>query len=238
VKNNQEALLDIRELVTGYGKAKVIDGVSINVFPGEFVVLIGHNGAGKTTTLSTIFGLIHAWTGQIYLNGKDITNSSTADNVKHGISLLLGRKSVFPDLTVEENLNLAGYTVNKEQNQKSKSEVYNQFPILKSRNKQNAGTLSGGEQRMLSLGMALMTKPQLLLLDEPSLGLAPLLVEQFMRTLIETVKLSNLSVLLVEQNIDQALNFADRVYVLRSGKIITEETGERMRKRGKLWDLF
>jgi len=233
------SLLEVRDLVTGYGRKQVTFDVSLRVDVGEIVALMGHNGAGKTTTLKAIAGLLSAWSGQIVLDGEPIGHISSAVRVRRGLSLVPQERFVFADLTVAENLELGGFSVvdsNAVAGQRDK--VFALLPILADRRKQLAGTLSGGEQRMLSLGMALMRQPRLLLLDEPSLGLAPLLVERIMQTVQEITRRDNLTVLLVEQNVRHALAIAGRVYVMRTGRVFLEETGAAMAARGQWWDLF
>ena len=233
------SLLEVRDLVTGYGRKQVTFDVSLRVDVGEIVALMGHNGAGKTTTLKAIAGLLSAWSGQIVLDGEPIGHISSAVRVRRGLSLVPQERFVFADLTVAENLELGGFSVVDSKAVAGQwDKVFALLPILADRRKQLAGTLSGGEQRMLSLGMALMRQPRLLLLDEPSLGLAPLLVERIMQTVQEITRRDNLTVLLVEQNVRHALAIAGRVYVMRTGRVFLEETGAAMAARGQWWDLF
>ncbi len=233
------SLLEVRDLVTGYGRKQVTFDVSLRVDLGEIVALMGHNGAGKTTTLKAIAGLLSAWSGQIVLDGEPIGHISSAVRVRRGLSLVPQERFVFADLTVAENLELGGFSVvDSKAVARQRDKVFALLPILAERRKQLAGTLSGGEQRMLSLGMALMRQPRLLLLDEPSLGLAPLLVERIMQTVQEITRRDNLTVLLVEQNVRHALAIAGRVYVMRTGRVFLEETGAAMAARGQWWDLF
>jgi branched-chain amino acid transport system ATP-binding protein len=233
------SLLEVQDLVTGYGRKQVTFDVSLRVDVGEIVALMGHNGAGKTTTLKAIAGLLSAWSGRIVLDGEPIGHMSSAVRVRRGLGLVPQERFVFADLTVAENLELGAFSVNDPKaitGQRDK--VLALLPVLAERRKQVAGTLSGGEQRMLSLGMALMRQPRLLLLDEPSLGLAPLLVERIMQTVQEISRRDNLTVLLVEQNVRHALAIARRVYVMRTGRVLLEETGTAMAARGQWWDLF
>ncbi len=233
------SLLEVQELVTGYGRKPVTFDVSLRVDVGEVVALMGHNGAGKTTTLKAIAGLLSAWSGRIALDGEPIGHISSAVRVRRGLGLVPQEHFVFADLTVTENLELGAFSaadpkVVAEQWDK----VLTLLPVLAERRKQVAGTLSGGEQRMLSLGMALMRRPRLLLLDEPSLGLAPFLVERIMATIQDISRRDNLTVLLVEQNVRHALAIARRVYVMRTGRVLLEETAAAMAARGQWWDLF
>lgn len=233
------SVLDVQGLVTGYARKQVTFAVSLRVAEGEIVALMGHNGAGKTTTLKAVAGLLPVWAGRIVLNGEPIGHVSSAARVRRGLSLVPQERFVFTDLTVAENLDLGAFSVGDARavaGQRDK--VQTLLPVLAERRKQLAGTLSGGEQRMLSLGMALMRQPRVLLLDEPSLGLSPLLVERIMETVQEISQRDNLTVLLVEQNVRHALAIAQRVYIMRTGRLILEETGAAMAARGQWWDLF
>ena len=226
-------------LVTGYMRKQVTFDVSLHVDAGEIVALMGHNGAGKTTTLKGIAGLLPIWSGRILFDGEPIAHTSSAARVRRGLGLVPQERFVFADLTVAENLELGAFSVEDPASLTTQREkVLTLFPILSERRAQRAGTLSGGEQRMLSLGMALMRSPRLLLLDEPSLGLAPMLVERIMETIQEITRRERLTVLLVEQNVRHALSIAGRVYIMRTGRLILEETGPAMASRGQWWDLF
>ena len=232
-------LLAVDGLVTGYGRKQVTFEVSLRVGAGEIIALMGHNGAGKTTTLKAIAGLLPAWSGAIALDGQAITHAPSALRVRQGLSLVAQERFVFADLTVAENLELGAFSVgDKGTVADRRGKVLALLPVLAERRGQLAGTLSGGEQRMLSLGMALMRQPRLLLLDEPSLGLAPLLVERIMETIQDISRRDKLTVLLVEQNVRHALAIAERVYIMRTGRVILEETGTAMAARGQWWDLF
>ena len=233
------SLLAVQGLVTGYGRKQVLFEVSLRIDAGEIVVLMGHNGAGKTTTLKAIAGLLPARSGQILLDGESIAHTSSAVRVRRGLSLVPQEHCVFADLTVAENIELGAFSVSDAKAAAAqRDKVLTLLPVLAERRKQMAGTLSGGEQRMLSLGMALMRQPKVLLLDEPSLGLAPLLVERIMETIQEITRRDKLTVLLVEQNVRHALAIAQRVYIMRTGRLILEETGAAMSGRGQWWDLF
>jgi branched-chain amino acid transport system ATP-binding protein len=223
----------------GYGRKQVIFDVSLRVGAGEIVSLIGHNGGGKTTTLKTIFGMLPPAAGSISYLGRDITRSSCRQNVKAGMSLIPSERFVFADLTVLDNLRLgAVHESSADVRRERLDQVHEIFPILAERASQRAGTMSGGQQRMLSLGLALMGGPKLLLLDEPSLGLAPALVSELFSRVRDLVDREGLSVLLLEQNVGQVLRIADRIYAMRSGRIFLEETAEQMRARTQYWDLF
>ncbi len=233
------SVLTVEGLVTGYARKQVTFEVSLRVEAGEIVALMGHNGAGKTTTLKAIAGLLPVWSGRILLDGAAIAHASSAVRVRRGLGLVPQERFVFADLTVAENLELGAFSVaDAGVMAAQRDKVFTLLPVLAERRRQLAGTLSGGEQRMLGLGMALIRQPRLLLLDEPSLGLAPLLVERIMDTVLEITRRENLTVLLVEQNVRHALAIAGRVYVMRTGRLILEETGAAMAARGQWWDLF
>ncbi len=228
----------MNHLDVGYQHKQVIYGASVNVNGGEFVALIGHNGAGKTTLLKAVCGYLKATGGSVTYKGENITNKSPAINVKKGISFVHQEKSLFPNLSVVENLQLAAYAIGKTDDLSAKLEdVYRLFPILKDRGKQLAETLSGGQQKQLAVGMSMLVRPDLLLLDEPSLGLSPNIVKDLGKVLKE-IQAMGTAVLLVEQNVKMAISLAQRIYVMRTGQIILEDTQENMMKRTSLWDLF
>jgi branched-chain amino acid transport system ATP-binding protein len=210
-------MLELRDLQVSYGGIRALNGVSLRVDNGELVALIGSNGAGKSTTLKTISGLLRSRQGTITFEGRDITRSTPDRIVGLGISHCPEGRRIFSGLTVNENLRL-GAVQRKGDVQADMDQVYTLFPILKQRHAQNGGTLSGGEQQMLAIGRALMSKPKLLLLDEPSLGLAPLMV-QLIFEVIAGLKKEGTTILLVEQNIHHALNVADRAYVIETGQV-------------------
>jgi branched-chain amino acid transport system ATP-binding protein len=213
--------------------------VSLTLRPGEIVALLGHNGAGKSTTLKIVAGLLPASGGRIIYDGKDVTHSSCSENVKRGISLVPQDRAVFRELTVKDNILLGATTVGDgDLVQHRLDEVYTLFPILRERSSQIAGTMSGGQQRMLSVGMALMAGPRALLLDEPSLGLAPTVVESLMDSVRMLARGRGIAVLLVEQNIPVALKEAERVLVMRTGRVVLEESSEQMSQRENLWELW
>jgi branched-chain amino acid transport system ATP-binding protein len=233
------SLLTVEGLVTGYARKQITFEVSLQVEAGEIVALMGHNGAGKTTTLKAVAGLLPMWAGRVVLEGEPVGHLQSAERVRRGLFLVPQERFVFADLAVSENLELGAFTVADPKTVSAqRDKVLSLLPILADRRRQLAGTLSGGEQRMLSLGMALMRQPKLLLLDEPSLGLSPLLVERIMETIQEISRRDHLTVLLVEQNVRHALAIAQRVYIMRTGRLILEETGAAMAARGQWWDLF
>ena len=221
-------LLKIEDLHTNYGAIHALKGISLEVNEGEIVCLIGSNGAGKTTLVNSIVGIVKSSSGQITFDGKDITHVPAHAMTKAGIGISPEGREVFPELTVEENLRIGAFIV-KDQNQikKSYERVYALFPRLKERTTQLAGTLSGGEQQMLAVGRALMSRPKLLLLDEPSLGLAPLVVQDIF-SIIREINKQGVTVLLVEQNVNMALKIADLAYVLETGTITMSGTGAEL----------
>lgn len=230
-------LLDVEGLKAGFGRRPVLFDVSLSVAKGEIVAMFGHNGAGKTTTLNSIFGRVKPSAGTVRFGGEDTTKSKGIENVRRGMTLIPAEKFVFGDLSVLDNLRLGAYH-NGAKQQELMERVYELFPILKERERQLAGTMSGGQQRMLSIGIALMTGPRLLLLDEPSLGLSPALVQQMMAAIGRLARDQGLSVLLVEQNVVQTLGVVDRAYFMRGGRIILEEASEQLKARDSFWDLF
>lgn len=231
-------LLEVREVVAGYGKKVVLREISLEVSEEEVVAVIGHNGAGKTTLLRTVFGLLQPREGQIRYRGARIEGRRPALNVKDGIAFVPQGHGVFPDLSVMENLELGAHSLEEGTMGERLEAVFSLFPILKDRHRQKAGTLSGGQQQMLALGMALVLRPQLLLLDEPSLGLAPLLVQRVLETVIEINHRFKTAVLLVEQNVKQALQIARRVYVMKVGQVVHAGPPESLAEAQRLWQLF
>ena len=234
-----DALLSLHSLQAGYGRKQVVFDVDMHVAPGEIVGVLGHNGSGKSTTIRTVLGITKALGGKVEFDGHDVTRSGSRHNVKAGMAMIPSERFVFADLTVRDNL-LLGAENDPDSARKAKRMelVHSLFPILVERAQQAAGTMSGGQQRMVSLGMALMASPKLLMLDEPSLGLAPTVVQQIFDTVRQLADEEGLSVLLLEQNVGQALRIVDRVYVMRSGRVILEETVEQMKARDSYWDLF
>lgn len=220
-------LLRIENLASNYGSIQALRGISFTVNEGEIVTLIGSNGAGKSTTMNTIAGLKAPSGGKIFFAGQDITGWESQKKVAAGIVLSPEGRQVFPDFTVEENLLMGGYLRSEAENAESMETVNKLFPILAERCQQQAGTLSGGEQQMLAIARAVMAKPKLLLLDEPSMGLAPLIVKEIFRLIGEIHDLGT-TVLLVEQNARVALNISSRAYVLETGKIAVEGSAKEL----------
>jgi branched-chain amino acid transport system ATP-binding protein len=221
-------MLEINNLHVHFGVIHAIKGISLSVNEGEIVTLIGANGAGKTTTLRTISGLKKPSEGTIILNGKDITNTTPQERVKMGISQVPEGRRIFSSMTVLENLELGAFLrQDKTDIAKDLKTVYERFPILADRKRQTAGTLSGGEQQMLAIGRALMSRPKLLCLDEPSMGLAPLLVHEIF-DIIKDINDRGTTILLVEQNASMALQIANRAYVMETGTITLSGTGEEL----------
>ena len=220
-------MLKLQDIVTMYGKIEALHGVSLEVRKGEIVSLIGANGAGKTTLLMTICGDPRASSGRIEAMGKDITNAPTAKIMRSGIAIVPEGRRIFPGLTVEENLQMGSFFADKTAYTESLDYVLTLFPRLKERFNQRGGTMSGGEQQMLAISRALMSKPELLLLDEPSLGLAPLVINQIFE-IISHLRRDGVTVFLVEQNANQALRLADRGYVLENGNVIMEDSGDNL----------
>jgi len=222
------ALLEISGIDVFYGRVQALRGLSINVDAGEIVALIGSNGAGKTTTLRTISGLMHPAAGKISFDGRDLTQVKAHEVVRAGICQSPEGRRLFPRMVVLDNLMMGTYARKDRAGVADDvTRVYELFPRLKERSKQLAGTLSGGEQQMLAIGRALMARPKLLMLDEPSLGLAPILVETIFRVCIE-INAQGVPILLVEQNASQALEIAHRAYVLETGSIVQTGTGKEL----------
>ncbi len=212
------ALLDIKNLQGGYGAVEVLRGVDLHVNEGEIVALLGSNGAGKSTLNNVLCGIYPAWAGTVQFDGQDLTGAHYRDVVKAGLIQVPEGRKIFPNLSVLENLELGSFTRARARRAQNLERVFGIFPRLKERIQQVAGTMSGGEQQMLAIGRGLMAEPRLLILDEPSLGLSPLLVEELF-TLIGQLNRDGLAVLLVEQNVGQSLDIAGRAYVLENGAI-------------------
>ncbi len=220
-------LLDVKNINVYYGAIHAVKDVSFHVEEGEIVTLIGANGAGKTTTLQTVSGLLRSRTGSIEFNGKAIQAVHPHKLVAHGLAQVPEGRRVFQQMTVEENLEMGAFTQPNSTVAPNLERVYRQFPRLKERRRQIAGTLSGGEQQMLAMGRALMSNPKLLMLDEPSMGLAPILVEQIFE-IIQSLHQAGTTILLVEQNAQMALSIAHRGYVLETGKVVATDTGKAL----------
>ena len=221
------ALLRLEHVVSNYGSINALRDISFEVGEGEIVTLIGANGAGKSTTLNTVAGLLKPRSGHVEFNGKSMAGVQASKVVSMGMALCPEGRRVFQQMTVRENLEMGGYTRPASEIQGSLEDVFKRFPRLKEREKQIAGTLSGGEQQMLAMGRALMSKPKLLMLDEPSMGLAPILVEQIF-DIIKELHASGTTILLVEQNAQMALSIADRAYVLGTGLITMSGAAEEV----------
>lgn len=232
------ALLEVQDLSVSFGVIHAVKGISFTIKEGEIVTLIGANGAGKTTTMSAISGIIKSNSGDVIFNGSSITSTSPSDIVKQGIAMSPEGRQVFPQMTVKENLELGAYIIkNKKIVKHGINNAYELFPILKERESQAAGTLSGGEQQMLAVARALMGNPKLLLLDEPSLGLAPLIVKDLFN-LISKIRDMGITVLLVEQNARMALAISDRGYVLETGKIVLQGKGRELMNDPKIINAY
>ena len=231
---NDDIILKVEGLETHYGKVAALKGVSFEVRQGQMVTLLGSNGAGKSTTLRTISGLVSPSAGKVTFCGEDITNKPAHEIVKRGLVHLPEGRHIFKDLTVLENLELGAYTL-KDKNERKRRvrEVFDRFPILEKRSKQMGGTLSGGEQQMLAVGRGLMAAPKLLLLDEPSMGIAPLIVRDITE-IIRQLNREGTTILLVEQNAKMALGLADYGYVLDTGSIVLEGKGSDLRSDEKV----
>ena len=222
------AMLTVENLNVYYGMIHALKNVSFHVDEGEIVALIGANGAGKTTTLQTVSGMLQAKSGSVHFENQDITKMPSHRIVQLGISHVPEGRRMFANLTVYENLRMGAYTrKDKKEIEESLARVYERFPRLKERTRQLAGTLSGGEQQMLAMGRALMSNPRLLLLDEPSMGLSPLLVSEIF-DIIESISKQGVTILLVEQNAKKALSIADRGYVLETGNIVMEDSAQAL----------
>ena len=221
-------MLEIKNLKLHYGVIHALKDISLTVNDGEIVTLIGANGAGKTSTLRAISGLEKITSGEILLDGESMVHVPAPKRVSMGISQVPEGRRIFPDMSVLENLEMGAYLRNdKSEIKKDMEMVYSHFPILGIRNKQLAGTLSGGEQQMLAMGRALMSRPKILLLDEPSMGLAPILVQEIFN-IIKLINATGTTVLLVEQNANMALSIADRGYVIETGSIVLSGTGKEL----------
>ena len=224
------AMLEVRNLVVNYGVITALQGISLSVRQGDIVTLIGANGAGKTTTLRTISGLLKARSGEILYEGQPITNVAAHRLVRMGLAHVPEGRMVFANLSVMENLRMGAYLVkDKAAIARELDYVFSIFPRLKEREKQVAGTLSGGEQQMLAIGRALMSKPRFLMLDEPSLGIAPLLVQKIFEKIVEINRQHGITILLVEQNANLALEVSRYGYVLETGRIVLEDESAKLR---------
>ncbi|UVE18867.1 ATP-binding cassette domain-containing protein [Pseudomonas sp. LS44] len=230
-------MLTFDKVSTFYGKIQALHDVSLEVRQGEIVTLIGANGAGKSTLLMTLCGSPRAASGSIRYQGEELIGQASCDIMRKSIAVVPEGRRVFARLTVEENLAMGAFFSSKDEHQEQLDKVLNLFPRLKERFEQRAGTMSGGEQQMLAIGRALMSKPKLLLLDEPSLGLAPIIIQQIF-SIIEQLRNDGVTVFLVEQNANQALKLADRAYVLENGRVVMHDTGEALLNDPKVRDAY
>ncbi len=231
-------MLEIENLSASYGMVQILRGVNFKVEEKEIVSIIGPNGAGKTTLVKTVMGFLKPQTGSVKFKGEEIEKLSTYEIVKKGLTMIPEGREIFPRMTIEENLMLGAYTIkDKAKINESKEKVYEIFPVLKKKEKALAQTLSGGEQQMLVICRSLMSNPQMLILDEPSLGLAPIIVEKVLDT-VRTINEEGVTVLLVEQNIHDSLGVADRGYVLEEGKIILEGKSRELLSNSHIKEVY
>jgi branched-chain amino acid transport system ATP-binding protein len=231
-------MLEVENLSSGYGMVQILREVNFKVEEKEILSIIGPNGAGKTTLVRTIMGFLHPTSGSIKFKGENIEKLPTYEIVKKGMTMIPEGREIFPRMTIEQNLMLGAYTIkDKEKIKETKERLYEIFPILKKKEKALAQTLSGGEQQMLVICRSLMSNPQLLILDEPSLGLAPIIVEKVLDT-VRTINDEGVTVVLVEQNINDSLNVADRAYVLEEGKIILEGKSRELLSNSHIKEVY
>ncbi|HLV18626.1 MAG TPA: ABC transporter ATP-binding protein [Pseudomonas sp.] len=230
-------MLQFDNVSTFYGKIQALHGVSLNVERGEIVTLIGANGAGKSTLLMTLCGTPRAASGSIRYEGEELVGQDTCDIMRKSIAVVPEGRRIFARLTVEENLAMGAFFTRKEEYQRELEHVLTLFPRLKERFSQRGGTMSGGEQQMLAIGRALMSKPKLLLLDEPSLGLAPIVIQQIFE-IIEQLRGEGVTIFLVEQNANQALKLADRGYVLENGRIVMQGSGDELLRDPRVREAY
>jgi len=232
------ALLEVRHLHAGYGKLEILKGVSLQVEPGQVVSIIGPNGAGKSTVFKTVFGLLPARQGQVVLDGADVTNRPPAELLRRGMAYVPQGRNVFPLMTVEENLLLGAYTRPRSTELDSEVErLYETFPVLRESRRKRAGDLSGGQQQMLEMARALLLKPRLILLDEPTLGLAPLVFKEIFR-IVENLRRLGQTILMVEQNAAKALEISDYAYVLELGQNRYEGSGQEIGNDDRVRRLY
>ena len=229
-----DIVLQLEKLESGYGEVQVLWGISLKVQSGKVTTIIGTNGAGKTTTLRTIMGTVSPWGGRVLMNGQDVTRLSPHAKAGRGLVLVPEGRQLFPDMSVEENLEMGAYSHRARKRQKDNLErVYETFPRLKERRKQRSCTLSGGEQQMLAMGRGLMQEPAVLMIDELSLGLAPVLAQQLFLTL-KSLRKQGLTIVLVEQNVHLALTLSDHTYVLAEGRVEIEGNSREVANRGEV----
>ncbi len=225
-KEDRTPVLEFRGVDTHYGPAHILKGVDLEIYQGEMVCLLGGNASGKTTTLKTILGMVEPSQGTVHLDGQNVLGWTTAHRVKAGVSMVPENRRLFKRMTVKENLEIGAYLRDDDENfEKDLEDIFDLFPRVKERLSQKAGTLSGGEQQMVAMGRALMAKPKILLMDEPSMGLAPVLVAQNFE-IIDQINKAGTTVFMVEQNANMALSIADRGYVLQTGQIVLTDTAD------------
>lgn len=230
-------MLQLKGVVSGYGNITAVKSIDMDIPQGSIVTLIGANGAGKSTTMKTIMGLLKSTAGEIIFNGENITGKQTHNIVKTGISLVPEGRQILQDMSVYENLEMGAYIRSDNEVKDDIKKVFKRFPILDERSYQLGGTLSGGQQQMLAIGRALMARPKLLLLDEPSMGLAPLVVNEIFET-IKEINVEGTTVLLVEQNVRQALKIADYAYVLETGKIVLHGKAQELAQDPRVMEAY
>jgi branched-chain amino acid transport system ATP-binding protein len=233
-------LLRIDSLSAGYGKATVVREVSLQLDVGEIVAMVGHNGAGKSTILKAIIGLIPVRGGAIWFEGQDVTSNGPARKVRAGICLVPQTGNTFPDMSIAENLEMSMRVTQPDSSRRAStlSRVYDLFPALKDRTRQKAKSLSGGQRQMLAIGLALAKEPRLLLLDEPSLGLAPVMVSRVFDSIVEINRAFGTTVLVVEQNVHEAFRIAKRAYIIHSGTVLASDSSEALLNRDDLFELL
>jgi len=226
--NGRTPVLEFKGVNTHYGAAHILKDVDLVIYEGEMVCLLGGNASGKTTTLKTILGIVEPTSGSVYIDGKDVTGWTTAQRVKAGVSMVPENRRLFKRMTVRENLEIGAYLREDRENiEEDMERIFEIFPRVKERLNQKAGTLSGGEQQMVAMGRALMARPKVLLMDEPSMGLAPVLVAQNFE-IIEQINKAGTTIFMVEQNANMALSIADRGYVLQTGQVVLADTAEAL----------
>jgi branched-chain amino acid transport system ATP-binding protein len=230
--------LEVRNLVVNYGEVVGVRNLSMSIAKGEIVALLGANGAGKSTTLKAIIGMVRATSGAIIIDGQDVTGQPAHTSARKGVALVPEGRRIFKRMTVRENLEVGGVTRSKSENKQQIESVNALFPILKERERQLAGTLSGGEQQMLAIGRAMMSMPQFILFDEPSLGLAPLVIENVIAAIRRISRDFGIGGILVEQNVDVALDLADRAYVLSRGTLVLSGSAEELRGSDRLRQAY
>jgi branched-chain amino acid transport system ATP-binding protein len=231
-------VLEFRGIDTHYGAAHILKDVNLEIFDGEMVCLLGGNASGKTTTLKTILGMVEPSKGQVYLDGQQVNGWTTAERVQAGVSMVPENRRLFKRMTVKENLEIGAYLREDEENfEDDLGRIYEMFPRVKERLNQKAGTLSGGEQQMVAVGRALMARPKILLMDEPSMGLAPVLVAQNFE-IIDQINQAGTTVFMVEQNANMALSIADRGYVLQTGQIVLSDTAQGLLENPQMREAY